>query len=196
MKKSLILLIAFFLNAAFINAQGFKIGGKVGANITGLTGLQFDQGFNFGYHAGGFAEIMLSKKFGIQPEVLWSQTSVTPASSFDALRPDLASLTTLKLSYINIPVLITIKPVKLISFQVGPQFGILRDKNQSFTGNAASAFKSGDLSLLGGVQLNLLGLRVYGRYAIGLTDINDIQNVASAEKWKSKTLQIGVGLAL
>jgi hypothetical protein len=196
MKKVLLIVIVSILNAAFVNAQGFKIGGKVGANVTGLTGLQFDQGFNFGYHAGGFAEIMLSKKFGIQPEVLWSQTSITPASSFDALRPDLASLTTIKLNYINIPVLLTIKPVKLISFQVGPQFGILRDKNQSFTGNAASAFKSGDLSLLGGVQLNLLSLRVYGRYAIGLSDINDIQNVATSEKWKSKTLQIGVGLAL
>jgi len=196
MKKVLLIVIVSIMNAAFVNAQGFKIGGKVGANVTGLTGLQFDQGFNFGYHAGGFAEIMLSKKFGIQPEVLWSQTSITPASSFDALRPDLASLTTIKLNYINIPVLLTIKPVKLISFQVGPQFGILRDKNQSFTGNAASAFKSGDLSLLGGVQLNLLSLRVYGRYAIGLSDINDIQNVATSEKWKSKTLQIGVGLAL
>jgi hypothetical protein len=84
----------------------------------------------------------------------------------------------------------------LISFQLGPQFGILRDKNQSFTGNAASAFKSGDLSMLGGVQLNLLSLRVYGRYAIGLTDINDIQNIATSEKWQSKTLQIGVGLTL
>ena len=196
MKKVLFFIILVFLNALFLHAQEFKIGGKVGANVTGFTGIQFDQGFNFGYHAGGFAEIMLSKKWGIQPEVLWSQTSVTPSSSFVALRPDLANLATIKLNYINIPVLLTIKPVKLISFQVGPQFGILRDKNQSFTGNAASAFKSGDLSLLGGAQLNLLGFRIYGRYAIGLTDINDIQNVATAEKWKSKTLQIGVGLAL
>lgn len=194
--KKFILLLTVIGSLNFVQAQGFKIGAKAGANITGLNGVQFDQGFNFGYHAGGFAEIMFSKKVGIQPEVLWSQTSLTPASSFDALRPDLASLATIKLSYINIPILLTLKPVKLISFQVGPQFGILRDKNQSFTGNAASAFKSGDLSLLGGIQLNLLKIRLYGRYAIGLTDIKDIQNVASAEKWKSKTLQLGLGLTL
>lgn len=194
--KKFILLLTVVGSLNFAQAQGFKIGAKAGANITGLNGVQFDQGFNFGYHAGGFAEIMFSKKVGIQPEVLWSQTSLTPASSFDALRPDLANLATIKLSYINIPILLTLKPVKLISFQVGPQFGILRDKNQSFTGNAASAFKSGDLSLLGGVQLNLLKIRLYGRYAIGLTDIKDIQNVASAEKWKSKTLQLGLGLTL
>ncbi|MFN6374915.1 MAG: porin family protein [Chitinophagia bacterium] len=194
--KKIILLLIVISSLNFIQAQGFKIGAKAGANITGLNGVQFDEGFNFGYHAGGFAEIMFSKKVGIQPEVLWSQTSLTPASSFDALRPDLANLATIKLSYINIPILLTLKPVKLISFQVGPQFGILRDKSQSFTGNAASAFKSGDLSLLGGIQLNLLKIRLYGRYAIGLTDINDIQNVASAEKWKSKTLQLGLGLTL
>lgn len=195
MKKTVLILFVFF-STNLIYAQGFKIGGKLGANITGLNGVQFEEGFNFGYHAGGFAEIMFSKKFGITPEVLWSQTSLTPATSFDALRPDLASVTTIKLNYINIPVLLTLKPVKLISFQLGPQFGILRDKNQSFTGNASSAFKSGDLSMLGGIQLNILSLRVYGRYAIGLTDINDIQNVATAEKWKSKTLQLGVGLTL
>ena len=72
MKKVLFFIILVFLNALFLHAQEFKIGGKVGANVTGLTGIQFDQGFNFGYHAGGFAEIMLSKKWGIQPEVLWS----------------------------------------------------------------------------------------------------------------------------
>ena len=193
--KKLFLFIVILSISVSLNAQGFKIGAKAGANITGITGIQFDNGFKFGYHAGAFAELMLNKKIGIQPEVLWSQTTVTPASSFAALRPDLASLTTLKLNYINIPVLLTIKPVKLISFQAGPQFGILRDKSQSFTGNAASAFKSGDLSLLAGAQLNFLGLRVYGRYAIGLTDINDVQNLATAEKWKSRTLQIGVGIA-
>lgn len=194
--KKIILLSSIMFIAIFSQAQGFKIGGKFGANISGLSGLQFENGFNFGYHAGGFAEIMISKTLGIQPEVLWSQNTYTPASSFSALRPDLVSLTSIKLNYINIPVLLNIKPGKLITFQVGPQFGILRDKNLSFQGNAASAFKSGDLSMLGGVQLNVSSFRFYGRYAIGLTDINDIQNVATAEKWRSRTLQLGVGLTL
>ena len=194
--KKIFLLSFIIFSALFSQAQSFKIGGKFGANIAGLSGLQFEQGYTFGYHAGGFAEIMITKKLGIQPEVLWSQNTFTPASSFNALRPDLASLTSIKLNYINFPVLLNIKPAKVITFQVGPQFGILRDKNLTFQGNAASAFKSGDLSILGGVQLKLWRFRVYGRYAIGLTDLNDIQNVATAEKWKSKTLQVGAGLTL
>lgn len=194
--KKIIVFSLIFLLAISGQAQSFKIGPKLGANISGLNGLQFEQGYSFGYHAGGFAEIMFNKKVGIQPEVLLSQTNLTPAASLGALRPDLASLSTIKLNYFNFPVLLTYKPVKLISLQLGPQFGILRDKNVSFVGNAATAFKAGDLSLLGGIQLNILKFRVYGRYAIGLTDINDIQNVATSAKWKSKTLQLGVGLTL
>jgi hypothetical protein len=56
-----------------------------------------------------------------------------------------------------------------------------------------TAFKSGDFSMLAGVQLKILSFRVYGRYAIGLTNINDI---AQQDQWKSRTLQLGVGLGL
>ncbi|MEY4660498.1 MAG: hypothetical protein RLZZ42_450, partial [Bacteroidota bacterium] len=51
----------------------------------------------------------------------------------------------------------------------------------------------GDFSMVAGLQLKVLSFRVYGRYAIGLSSINDL---AADEKWKSQTLQIGVGLAL
>jgi hypothetical protein len=47
--------------------------------------------------------------------------------------------------------------------------------------------------MLAGVQLKVLSFRVYGRYGIGLTNINDLSN---QEAWKSRTLQIGIGLGL
>jgi hypothetical protein len=56
-----------------------------------------------------------------------------------------------------------------------------------------SAFKSGDFSMLAGVQLKVLAFRIYGRYAIGLTNINEIPN---QDAWKSRTLQLGIGLGL
>ena len=68
-----------------MNAQGFSFGPKVGANISGISGLQFKNGYEFGYHLGGFAEIMISDKIGIQPEVLWSQTALTTGSSLSDL---------------------------------------------------------------------------------------------------------------
>jgi hypothetical protein len=79
----------------------------------------------------------------------------------------------------------------MISLQAGPQFGILANAKSSTAQNIKDAFKSGDVSLLLGIQLKLLAFRVYGRYGIGLTSINDI---VSSETWKSRTLQLGVGI--
>ena len=192
--KRIILLTMFVVASLMGNAQGFSFGPKVGANITGISGLQFKKGFEFGYHIGGFAEVMLSEKIGIQPEVLWSQTSLTTSSSLsDLYSTSLPELTKINLNYISIPLLLNIRPTKFITFQVGPQFGILQDKKNSVATNVQSAFKSGDFSMLAGVQLKVLAFRIYGRYAIGLTDINEIPN---QDAWKSRTLQLGIGLGL
>jgi hypothetical protein len=192
--KRLLVFSALLLSGYISNAQGFSFGPKVGANITGLSGLEFQKGYDFGYHIGGFAEIMFSDKLGIQPEVLWSQTNLTTASSLPALyQTSLSELSKVKLNYISIPLLLNIRPAKFITFQVGPQFGILQDKKNSLSNNVQTAFKSGDFSMLAGVQLKLLSFRVYGRYGIGLTNINDI---AQQDQWKSRTLQIGIGLGL
>jgi hypothetical protein len=192
--KRITLLTIFVVASLMGNAQGFSFGPKVGANITGISGLQFKKGFEFGYHIGGFAEVMLSEKIGIQPEVLWSQTSLTTSSSLsDLYSTSLPELTKINLNYISIPLLLNIRPTKFITFQVGPQFGILQDKKNSVATNVQSAFKSGDFSMLAGVQLKVLAFRIYGRYAIGLTNINEIPN---QDAWKSGTLQLGIGLGL
>jgi len=44
--------------------------------------------------------------------------------------------------------------------------------------------------MMAGVQLKVLGFRLYGRYGFGLSNINDINE----DTWKSKTLQLGIGL--
>jgi hypothetical protein len=105
----------------------------------------------------------------------------------------LPELTKIKLNYITIPLLLNIRPAKFITFQVGPQFGILQDKKNSVATNVQSAFKSGDFSMLAGIQLKVLAFRFYGRYGIGLSNINDLAN---QDAWKSKTLQLGIGLGL
>jgi hypothetical protein len=47
--------------------------------------------------------------------------------------------------------------------------------------------------MIGGLQLNLSRLRVYGRYNIGLTNINDIDE---KDKWKNQQIQLGLGVKL
>jgi hypothetical protein len=47
--------------------------------------------------------------------------------------------------------------------------------------------------MVAGAQLNILMLRVYARYNIGLTNIN---NIDDRDKWTSQQIQVGLGLKL
>jgi opacity protein-like surface antigen len=192
MKKTILIATLVFFYCTNIQAQGFSLGIKGGADVLKLSGKSFDDEFAYGYHLGGFAEIKLNKTFGIQPEIYYSSTSMKTSSSLDSIYSNV-DVKNIKLGYINIPILLNFKPSKKICFQVGPRYGILSNSSLSVKQNAENAFKSGDFSLLAGIQLNFSKIRVYGRYQIGLTDIND---ATSQEKWKSQTIHVGVGLKI
>ena len=190
MKTKLLILAIFSIlgNAAF--SQKFNIGFKGGANINKLTGKSFSDQFSYGYHVGGFFAVGLGKKFAIQPEVLLNQINVDTSSSFSTVYK-FNNVEKVKLKYLSVPILLNFKPVKYITLQAGPQFGILMNKNKTLLQNGKEAFKGGDFSMLTGVQVNIMHLNIYGRYAIGLNNLNDVDN---QEKWKSQSIQVGVGI--
>ena len=136
-------------------AQGFHIGVKGGANIFKVDGKQFEDEYKFGYNLGAFAEVPLGQKFGLQPEVLWNQTNFRTGDEFDDLYSGGVNNFKGKLNYLSIPVLLSFKPSKILTLQAGPQFGILLNKEEDLFTNGREAFKSGDFSMLGGVQLNI-----------------------------------------
>ncbi len=173
-------------------AQSFKIGAKGGADIHKLDGQAFKDKYSYGYHLGGFAEIGITKKFAIQPEVLFSQVNVDTSENFSDLYA-FNSVSKVQLKYLKIPLLLNYNPNPFVSLQLGPQFGILMDQDKSLLKNGREAFSKGDFSMLGGLQLNISKLKIYGRYAVGLSNINDIDN---KDKWKNQTIQLGVGFAL
>lgn len=172
--------------------QNINIGIKGGASINKLDGKAFKDEFSYGYHVGGFATIGLSKKFAIQPEVIFNEIKADTASSFSTLY-NFNKAKDVQLKYLTIPILLNYNVSNLLALQVGPQFGILMNKDRNLLQNGEQAFKNGDFSMLGGVQLNLTKIRLYGRYAIGLTDLKNIQN---QDEWKSQSIQVGVGLSL
>ena len=79
----------------------------------------------------------------------------------------------------------------LLSLNAGPQFSVLLNEDKTLLQSGQSAFKNGDLAMVLGGQLNFKFLRVYGRYNIGLQNINDID---SKDKWTSQQIQLGLGL--
>ncbi len=191
--KSLTLVLAVLVFSS-AHAQTFHLGLKGGANVNKITGKSFKDEFSYGYHLGAFAELGLGKKFSIQPEVVFNQLSQDTSSSFnDIYKNILSNGTKTKLNYISIPVLLNVKLSKFVALQAGPQFAIVKDKSRTIVENGKTAFKEGDFSMLAGVQFKLGSFRIYGRYALGLNNLNDIDN---RDKWRTQSVQVGVGLAL
>ncbi|MGN6418998.1 MAG: porin family protein [Pseudobacter sp.] len=191
MKKRPWLLLAGIVCCSIAGfSQSLHFGFKGGANIFKVDGQSFRDEFKFGYHLGAFGEIYFTDKFGIQPEVLFSQTNFRTGNDFDNVYPDGIGDVKGKLHYLSIPVLLSFRPVNLIAFQIGPQFGTLLNQDKDLVNNGKDAFKKGDLSLLAGAQLNLLKFKLGARYVIGLNDIND---VGTSNKWKNQGFQVYVG---
>jgi hypothetical protein len=193
MKTKLISLTLMLFAFTCSFSQGLTFGIKGGASINKLTGKSFKDQFSYGYHVGAFATLGLGGKLSIQPEVLFNQINQDTASNYSAVSPNFNKVKNIQLKYLSIPILLNYNLSNLFALQVGPQFGILMDQNKNMVQNGQDAFKKGDFSMLGGIQLKLLKFRVYGRYVIGLSDINNISN---SDKWKSQSVQLGVGIAL
>ncbi|MCA6475830.1 MAG: PorT family protein [Chitinophagaceae bacterium] len=202
MKKLIIFCLAACAFSTSSLAQGFRLGIKLGGNMNKVEGQSFNDGFKFAYHAGAFAEIDFSKKFGIQPEVIWNQMGGVPANINNVyniatgvnFNSSFRSGDLFKMEYLSIPILLRYNLFGgFLTLNAGPQFGILIQKDKSILANGENAFKSGDLSMVAGAQLNILMLRIYGRYNIGLTNIN---NIDDRDKWTSQQIQIGLGLKL
>jgi hypothetical protein len=197
MKKTFILFgLVVFLSMQAVAQGGFRLGVKGGLNLNKVNGQSFNDVFDMGYMAGAFAEIDINKFIGIQPELLYSQT-MTKRSSFSTLYNTRFSQSFLidnaytRLNYLSIPILLRLNLGKLITFNAGPQYGILIGQDKNVLNNAQNAFKSGDISAVVGAQLNLSSFRIYGRYIAGLQNINAIDDM---ETWKTASLQLGIGL--
>lgn len=192
MKLKLFILAIFSIMGTAAISQRLSIGVKGGTNISKLDGKPFSDEFSYGYHVGGFIAVKVAKKFSIQPEVLFNQVNIDTSSSFSSVYK-FNNVSKIQLKYLTIPVLLNYKPVKHFALQAGPQFGILMNKEQALLENGKEAFKSGNVSMLAGVQVTIMHLNIYGRYAIGLSNLNDIDN---QETWKSQGFQLGVGFSL
>ncbi len=192
MKK--ILLVAFLPICFIAGAQDkLGLGIKVGQNFTSVNSVAVDR-HAASYHGGITAQIGLTEKISLVPEVLLSQTKLSTNPSIgdllgnNNLRPE-----TYHLNYLMLPLLVQVKPFPTLLLQAGPQYGILLDQKKDGIENAQLAFKEGEFSFVGGAKLNLGGFFVYGRYVVGLQNINELQDQT---KWKTTQWQLGLGMNL
>jgi hypothetical protein len=193
MKIKLLTVLACVLFAQVSMAQ-FTLGIKGGVNLTKIEGKAMSEEFRSGYHVGGFLELPLGGRLGLQPEVLFNQYETRVDTSLKDLSPiNFSNYKDVKLNYLSIPILLNYKLGNVLYLQAGPQFGVLLSQDKNLLQNGEQAFKNGDFSLLGGAQIRLSKLRLSGRYFVGL---NNISEVSDQNKWKNQGWQLSLGLAL
>ncbi|HWS61070.1 MAG TPA: porin family protein [Flavobacterium sp.] len=119
--KKIILTAVAFLVFGFIYAQKAQFGAKVALNVATLTGDVENPSSYIGWQIGGFAEFKISEKFAIQPELMYSAQGGKESYNEEGFNAD----TTIKLGYINIPIMAKYYVAKSFSLEAGPQIGFL-----------------------------------------------------------------------
>ncbi|MBV9962943.1 MAG: PorT family protein [Parafilimonas sp.] len=195
--QKIILSLCFVLTiSAAVSAQSLHIGAKVGANLGKIDGESFKNEYKIGYLLGAYVDLGIGKSWGIEPELLFSQTNATIDSGWKAIYQDAPSSvigSKAHFNYLSVPILLNLNAGKLLTFQLGPQFSILMNKDSKLTTNVGNAVKSGDLAAVLGARLNIGAINAFARYNIGLNKINDI---GDQQKWKNQAWQLGLGLRI
>lgn len=203
--KKLFFAVAVLCVTAFstttVSAQsGFlRFGIKGGANLGKLDGKGYKDGFNLGYHLGGFAQVNLTKGFGVQGELIFSSTQTKTTSDFSEIY-NTNNLSDngkkISLNYLSIPLLANFSlGSPRIKLQVGPQFSALVSNKNVFKG-ASDAFHGGDVSGVAGLWIQLPIVNISARYVVGFTDVKNVNDVTNTGNWKNQAIQLGVGVTL
>lgn len=174
MKKIILTAVAVFA-FSFANAQETKFGAKAALNIATLTGDVGDASSLVGFQIGGFAEIKISEKFALQPELMYSGQGASSDVDGD-----------LKLNYINIPVMAKYYVAKSFSLEAGPQIGFLLSAKAEGV-DVKEFFESVDFGLNLGA-----GYDFTDKFSAGLRYNFGLSNVAKTESEDNTDIKNGV----
>jgi len=203
MKKSILLAGIALLSLGGLSAQEYVMFGvKGGINSSTFRGDGFGEFDNpdsrTSFNLGLLAEIPVSDKFSVQPEVLYS------GQGYDIVSRNNANDVEYQLDYINVPVLAKYYLIDGLSLEAGPQIGFLVNSEIDSNPGGDSGdvplnedqFNKVDLSIaLGAAYKFRGGFFVSARYNYGLSDVYDdsYSNLFKNSDVKHSVLQGGIG---
>ncbi len=204
MKNLLFVLTIVLFGFTNIIAQNIKYGSKIGVNIANITGDETDDlNTKTSLHAGAVAEIMISDKFSFQAELLYSAQGAK--SDYSETLDDITfHYTSVKLEYINVPLLAKFYVTEGFSLEAGPQVGFLITADLEFEKTDNGETESGEKDILDeikGIDFGLdfglaykleSGIFLTARYNLGLTNINDIEGLDEFKN-QNRVIQISAG---
>ncbi len=178
MKKLLFTL--FIIGATSFAMQAQYLGLKGGLNMSNLNVEDVDSEARYGYHFGLFVNLPLSEAISIQPELLYTTKGNKVTYDFDTFLGDFNGSSTLKLNYIEIPVLLAFKVGDAVQIDLGPYVGFLANSELALKGDIEDtedldndSFKNMDFGLAGGLAFNFGALQLGARYTHGFQEVQD-----------------------
>ncbi|WP_394993799.1 porin family protein [Emticicia sp.] len=182
----------------------FQFGLKVGTNYSNIydsQGDKFDAEGKFGLAGGVFFAIPIGKFLGIQPEILFSQKGYKQTGTFLGSTYNLTRTT----DYIDIPLLISIKPTNLLTLYVGPQYSYLMKQKDVFANSLTTIeqqneFKNDNirkntLCLVSGIDVNIKKVVIGARAGWDVQN-NNGDGTSTNPRYKNAWIQATLGLRI
>lgn len=179
------------VNAQDDSASKLKVtfGAKAGVNFATIGGDDTgDTSSRTAFHIGGVAELAISEKFSVQPELLYSAQGAV--EDFEGVDVDV------KLDYLNIPIMAKYYVADGFSVEAGPQIGFL------LSAEADGGGETVDLKdITNGIDFGVgigagykmeSGLNFSARYNLGISNINDFEGSDDISN-QNNVFQISVG---
>lgn len=172
MKKVCLFAVIAMFSVISAQAQNpsdlIQFGVKGGVNFATIAGDGFESPESrTGFHAGALAELPVSERFSIQPEILYSAQGFKTVVAGEEVE--------FKMDYIQIPILAKIYLINGLNLHVGPQIGFRI--NEEIEGDSALIefdTDENDINLGVGAGLGYKfanGFFIQGRYNYGFTEI-------------------------
>lgn len=187
---SLIMFSGMYVASAQSWSDDVQFGVRGGLNLSTVVGDDVDEpDARNGFYAGLLAEVPLSKRVSIQPEVFYA------TQGFDLAEQEGQEDSSFKLDYIQIPVMFKFYIIDGLNIQVGPQFGFKMNEEVNLVGGSTEidfdtdTIKDFDMQIATGVEYKFgKNLFAQARYTRGLSKM-----IEDTDAYNS-VLSLGVGL--
>ncbi len=189
MKSKIIISVLFIMMAIGAKAQSetdnrerFQIGIKAGgslSNVYDADGEEFKANAKAGFTGGLFLTIPLGRVLGLQPEVLFTQKGFRGNGRLLGQTYSFSRTS----SFLDIPILVAIKPAEFLTIVVGPQYSYLFYQRDVFNSSLFSYqqeqefnndnIRKNMLGIVGGVDFNIGNFVIGGRIGMDLLKNQD-----------------------
>lgn len=193
--------LLLFSTSVFATEPGLSIGVKAGANLSNIYDSEdanFQADSKIGFAAGAFLQLPIGNLLGFQPELLFSQRGIRGSGTI--LFSDYTFVRTA--NYIDIPLLLAIKPIPMVTLLVGPQYSYLISQRYEFNNEFINIdqqeefenenIRKNTLCITGGFDINLKNLVLSARAGWDITD-NHGDGTSSTPRYKNMWTQATIG---